>query len=269
MSDSSLKLALPSMEDLLKKGVHFGHKDSKWHPNMAPYLYGSRNSIHIIDLAQTLDMLRSTLLFLKKAAQEGKTILLVGTKKSVKELVKKHAQEAHVPYVNERWLGGTITNFGSIYGLVKNLKSIEEKEQAPDYTEKYNKKERLDFSEEKARLEKMIGGIKHLAKLPDIIFVADVRQDVTAVKEASRKGIPIVGIVDSNVDPHLITHPIPANDDSVKSVDLMLQLVSAAIQEGHAEAPTSEAPSSPAAEAAKAQAASAKQEEQKDDQKED
>lgn len=223
---------IPSLEDMLKKGVHFGHKVSKWHPNMEQYIYTSRNGVHVLDLQQTQELLKRALDFAKHITQFNKTILFVGTKKAIKQTIKKHATSVNIPYVSERWLGGTITNFKSIKGLVTNLEDLEKQAKKPDYKEKYIKKERLDFSEEMERLEKMIGGIKNLEKIPDVLFVADIRVDKTAVREAQRKEIPIIAIVDSNVNPEGIDYPIPANDDSIKSVELITSLIAAAIKEG-------------------------------------
>jgi len=223
---------LPSLEELLKKGVHFGHKESKWHPNMKPYIYTSRNGIHILDLAKTQGCLSQALEYIKQTAAAGKTVLIIGTKKATKNLVKDIAIKAKTPYVTERWLGGSITNFASIAGLIKKLKSLEDQAKASDYEKKYNKKERLDFSTEMARLEKMIGGIRELEKTPNVLFVTDLRAEKTAVREAQRKGIPVVAIIDTNVDPTGIEFPIPANDDSIKSVELITQLIADSIEEG-------------------------------------
>lgn len=226
---------IPSLEDLLKKGVHFGHKESKWHPNMAKYIYTSRNGVHILDLAQTQELLKQAAEFVRDISSQGKHVLVIGTKKSIKGAVKKHTEEVQCPNVTERWLGGTITNFKSIYGLVQKLESLEKQEQDKDYEAKYNKKERLDFTEEMNRLKKMIGGIRMLTNTPDALFVTDVRSDKTAIKEAQRKGIPVIAIVDSNVDPTGIDYPIPANDDSVKSVDLITAIICQAIAAGRKE----------------------------------
>jgi small subunit ribosomal protein S2 len=226
---------LPSLEELLQKGVHFGHKESKWHPNMESYIYTSRNGIHILDLVQTQSCLNLALDYIKQTTAAGKIVLMVGTKKATKNLIKEMAIKAKAPYVTERWLGGTITNFASIAGLIKKLKSLEDQAKTSDYEKKYNKKERLDFTTEMTRLEKMIGGIRELAKTPDAIFVTDLRAEKTAVREAGKKNIPIIAIVDTNVDPTGIEYPIPANDDSVKSVELIAQLVATAVTEGRKE----------------------------------
>jgi small subunit ribosomal protein S2 len=223
---------IPTLEELLKKGVHFGHKEAKWHPNMAPFIYTSRNGVHVLDLQKTQEQIKRAIDFAQAIAAANQVILFVGTKKAVKSITKKHAQSADCPYVTERWLGGTITNFKSIKGLSNKLQDLEKQAKAADYSAKYTKKERLDFSEEMKRLEKMIGGIRHLEKLPDVLFVADVRTDKTAVREAQRKQIPIIALVDSNVDPAGIDYPIAANDDSLKSVELISSLIVEAINEG-------------------------------------
>ncbi len=228
----SMKQTLPTLEELLKKGVHFGHKQSKWHPNMEQFIHTSRNGIHIIDLQQTLDRLKVALEFLYEASKSGKTTLFVGTKKAIKEIVKANAIELDLPYVTERWLGGTITNFSSINGLVKKLDELEKQAAAADYEEKYNKKERHDFSVAQARLIKMIGGIRSLKKIPDILFITDRRIEKTAVREAQMQGVKVVSIVDTNVNPDGIDYPIPSNDDSIKAVEMMVKLAMEATSEG-------------------------------------
>ncbi len=237
-----MSYTLPTLEEMLKKGMHFGHKDHKWHPSAAPYIYTTRNGIHIIDLQQTAERLKVALDFLEKAAKDNKVVLFVGTKKSTKHILRKHVDEKNLPYVSERWLGGTITNFESINGLVKKLEELENQARKPDYEDKYNKKERLMFSVEMKRLEKMVGGIRSLTKIPDVIFVTDVRTEKTAIREAVMKNIPVVAIVDTNVDPSVITYPIPANDDSVKSVDCIVGLATDAVVKGKAQAPKISAP---------------------------
>lgn len=227
-----MKQTLPTLEELLKKGVHFGHKQSKWHPNMEKFIHTSRNGIHIIDLEQTLERLKAALEFLHDASQSGKTVLFVGTKKAIKEMVKTNATERELPYVSERWLGGTITNFSSINGLVKKLEELEKQEAASDYEEKYNKKERHDFSVQQARLTKMIGGIRALKKTPDVLFITDSRVEKTAIREAQMQGIKVVSVVDTNANPEGISYPIPANDDSIRAVEMMLTLAMDATAEG-------------------------------------
>jgi len=226
---------IPSLEELLKSGVHFGHKISKWHPNAKPLIYMGRAGVHIINLEKTQEYLKKAIDFVKEQVANDKVLLFIGTRKHVSKLVREHAEAAGVPYVNGRWLGGTITNFSSINGLVKQLEDIEQKEHDSEYEQKYNKKERLMFSEKKTRLDKLIGGIREMKKIPDLIFILDVREQMTAVREAHKKGIKIVALVDSNIDPSLIDYPIPANDDSVKSVELMASLISQTVNEGRKE----------------------------------
>jgi small subunit ribosomal protein S2 len=229
---------IPTLEELLKAGVHFGHKQAKWHPAMEPYIFTSRNGVHIINLEKTQEFLSRALEFVKQSVAAGQEILLVGTRKGIKEKLRQAAVNVGVPFVSERWLGGTITNFGSIHGLVKRLKELEQNQQAADYETKYTKWERLQFTEEMERLEKMVGGIREMNKLPDLIFVLDPRFSHTAVEEARKRGIKLVALVDTNVDPRQIDYPIPANDDSIKSVELTLGLVVQAITAGQKAAAT-------------------------------
>ncbi len=224
------------MEDLLKTGAHFGHKISKWHPNMAPYIYTSRNEIHIIDLSKTVDMLAKAVEFIQDEASKGKTVLLVGTKKSMKNIIKDIAEEAGIPYVNERWLGGTITNFSTIRQLVDKLVSLENRKNDPDYETKYTKKERLVHDREIAKINNMVGGIRNLKKIPDVLYIIDVKSEKTAVKEANKRDIPVVAITDTNVDLTLVDYPIPANDDSIKTVRLITETIVEAIKAGQTKA---------------------------------
>ncbi len=227
---------------MLKKGVHFGHKAHKWHPSAQKFIHTTRNGVHIIDLQQTSDRLKKAIEFMEDSAKNNKVILFVGTKKSTKHVLKKHVLDNDIPYVSERWLGGTITNFASINGLVKKLEKLEEQASKSDYEDKYNKKERLMFSVEMKRLEKMVGGIRKLTSTPDVIFVTDVREEKTAIREAVSRNIPVVAIVDTNVNPDGISYPIPANDDSVKSVDCIVGLLAEAVVNGRAKAPKLSAP---------------------------
>lgn len=225
---------IPSLFELLKCGVHFGHRTSKRHPKMEPYIYTARNGVHIINLEKTQDLLKKALEFTKRIASEGGKILFLGTKKQIQEIVKDEAKEANMPYVIERWLGGTITNWEEISKLIKKLNKLEELEGSEDFSN-YTKKEQQDFRLEKERLLLLVGGIRDLDRPPQALFVVDVVNEKTAVREAQRKNVPIIAICDSNADPTKITYPIPANDDAVKSVSLICKLVSEAIKEGKKE----------------------------------
>lgn len=223
----------PSIEEMLKAGMHFGHRTSKWHPKMEPFIFGSRKSIHIIDLRQTQKMLASALEYLKKQASEGKSILLVGTKMQVKNTLKKTAIEINMPYVSERWLGGFLTNFAVIRNLVKKFKDLVEK-RSTGKLDKYTKKEQLDFDREIAKLETNVGGLVSLTKAPDVIFIWDIKKEKTAFAEAVKKKVPVVAVCDTNVNPDGVKYIIPANDDATKGIKLVMELVKEAILEGKA-----------------------------------
>lgn len=222
---------LPSLEEMLATGMHFGHRTSRWHPLMAPYIIGERNNVHIINLDETRAKLETALNYVKDLAAKGGTLLFVATKEQAKALVRAKADEAGMPYVSERWLGGTITNFGVISHLIKTLKDLKNKRQTGEL-EKYTKKERHEFDLKIADLEIKVGGIAALERVPDAIFVLDVHNETTAVREAKRKKIPIVGVCDTNSNPSGIDYMIPANDDAVKSIEMLISLVAEAVKEG-------------------------------------
>jgi small subunit ribosomal protein S2 len=212
------------VEEMAGAGLHFGHKTSKTHPKMAPYLFGVRNAVHIIDLEKTKEKLEEALKFIQELVSENKVLLLVGTKVQAKDLVKNMAIECGLPYVYNRWLGGTFSNFGIIQKRVAYFKDLENKK-ATGELEKYTKKERLGFDKELKDLEIKFGGIKNLEKLPDAIFVCDMIEDELAVKEAKMKGIKVIAICHTNIDPTAVDYPIPASDDAVSSVKYILDKV--------------------------------------------
>jgi len=216
-------------EEMAQAGVHFGHRTSRVHPKMMPYLYGVRNTVHIIDLEKTKEKFEEALKFIQELISENKILLLVGTKIQVKDLVKEIAKDCSLPYVNERWLGGTFTNFEIIKKRIEYFKDLEKKKAAGEL-EKYTKKERAKIDQELRDLEIKFGGIKNLEKLPDAIFVLDMKKDEAAVKEARMKGIKVIGISDTNVDPTLADYPIPANDDAISSVKYILEKVKEVIK---------------------------------------
>ena len=211
-------------EEMLKAGLHFGHRTSKLHPKMELFVYGVRNTVHIIDLEKTSEKLKEALEFIKQLMKEQKILLFVGTKIQHRELVENVAKGYNLPYVTERWLGGTLTNFQVMEKRIEYLKEMQEKKQSGDF-EKYTKKERIEIDRELQKLEIKFGGIKNLERPPDAIFVCDMRKDDLAVKEARMKGIPIIAIADTNVDPTLVDFPIPANDDAISSVKYILEKV--------------------------------------------
>jgi small subunit ribosomal protein S2 len=212
------------VEEMAAAGLHFGHKTSKTHPKMAPYLFGARNTIHIINLEKTKEKFEEALKFIQELVSENKVLLLVGTKVQAKELVKNMAIECGLPYVYNRWLGGTFSNFGIIQKRVAYFKDLEIKKATGDL-EKYTKKERLEFDKKLKDLEIKFGGIKNLEKLPDAIFVCDMIEDELALKEAKMKGIKVIAICHNNVDPTLADFAIPASDDAMSSVKYILDKI--------------------------------------------
>lgn len=222
---------IPDLMTMLKSGVHFGHQQSKRNPKMKPYIFTAKSGFHIIDLEQTQVKLAEALEYIKKIVANGGTILFLGTKRQAQPIVKKYAQECGMPFVTERWLGGTFTNFVEISRVIKRLTKLK-KDKADGSLDKYTKKEQLEFSRETEKLENIVGGIEILSKVPEAIFVIDVKKEKTAVAEAQKKNIPIIALCDTNVNPDKITYPIPANDDAVKSIDLITSLVAQAVAEG-------------------------------------
>ena len=211
-------------DEMMEAGVHLGHRVSRLHPKMKDYVFGVRNTIHIIDLEKTVVEFEKALNFIKELVEKRGTIILVGAKTPLKSLVKKTAIECNIPYVSERWLGGTFTNFKIILERIKYFRELERKKKEGEL-DKYTKKERVDFDKELKKLELKFGGIKNLDKIPEAIFVCDVKKDILAVKEARIKGVKIVAIVDTNIDPNLVDYAIPANDDAITSVRYILEKV--------------------------------------------
>ncbi len=220
------------VKQLLESGAHFGHKTSRWHPKMAEYIHSKRDGSHIIDLTKTVVSLQAALAFLETIASNNKQILLVSTKKQAKEIINKLAQETNMPFVSERWLGGMLTNSNTINGRIKHLKDLEAKLASGELNNKYNKLEVQRFTEEITELNRIYGGIKELNGRPGAIFILDINHDKNAVLEANKIGIKTVGIVDTNTDPTKITYPIPANDDAIKTLTLIADLVKQAINNG-------------------------------------
>lgn len=220
-----------SAEELLERGAHFGHQARRWNPKMKPFLYKAQEGVHLFDLIKTKEALEAALKVLQEAARQGKVILFVGCKKQARDKIREVAEACGCPYVNERWLGGTISNFEQISKSLKKLADLKAKLAAGEYA-KFTKKERLLIEREIARLERFFGGIANLNKIPDILVVIDTHKESGAVREAVRKGVEVVGIVDSNADPDLVTYPIPMNDDSTKAIEYVLDLMKEAVKEG-------------------------------------
>jgi small subunit ribosomal protein S2 len=215
---------------LLDAGVHFGHLTRKWNPKMASYIFMERNGIHIIDLNKTVVSLENAANAMKSIAKSGKKIMFVATKKQAKEMVAEEARRLKMPYVTERWLGGMLTNFTTVRKSLKKLQTIER--QIKDETLSINKKEKLMLSRDKEKMERVLGGIADLTRLPSALFIVDVGKEHIAVKEAKRLGIPVFAMVDTNSDPDAADFPIPANDDAFKSIAIVTQIIGQAIEEG-------------------------------------
>jgi|SRR3989338_8347760 len=211
-------------EEMAKAGVHFGHTASKLHPKMKSYVAGIKNNVHMIDLDKTAVEFDKALKFIENAVRDGRKIIFVGTKIQAKDLVKKAAEECGVPYVVERWLGGTFTNFETLLKRVDYYKDLEDKKKRGDL-EKYTKKERMQFDKELEILKTKFEGIKNMAKLPDIALIMDLRKDSTAAREARKKGITIVAVADTNIDPTTADYIIPGNDDAISSISYILEKV--------------------------------------------
>jgi len=216
------KIKVPTPEEMFEAGVHLGHRISKWNPKMAPYIFTSRNNIHIIDLEKTAEKLKEAVKFVKELKKKKGVILFVGTKPIAKKIVEEAAKECKMPYVNERWLGGTLTNFPVISQRLEHFRELEKKKQSGEL-EKYTKKEQHLFEIELQKLQEKFGGLKEMTALPDALLILDIKRDSLAIKEAQRKGIPVIGICDTNTDPTTVDYPIPANDDSSTSLKLILE----------------------------------------------
>jgi small subunit ribosomal protein S2 len=219
------------MKQLLEAGVHFGHQTRRWNPKMKPYIYGARNGIYIIDLQQTVTMFDAAYQFLVRTVSQGEEVLFVGTKRQAQAVVEEEARRAGMPFVNHRWLGGTLTNFKVIRSSIEHLKKIEEMA-ADGKLDLLPKKEVLRIQREYNKLERNVGGIKEMGRLPGALFVIDPNHEEIAVREARKAGIPVVGIVDTNCDPDLIDHIIPGNDDAIKAIKLFMGKVADACLEG-------------------------------------
>ncbi|MBI4812154.1 30S ribosomal protein S2 [Candidatus Falkowbacteria bacterium] len=221
----------PAVEEMLEAGAHFGHRVTKWSPKMEPYIFGTKNNIHIIDLDKTVAKLKEALDFIRTLSAEGRIILFVGTTPTAKKVVEETAPLCQMPYVSERWLGGTLTNFRIILKRLDYFRDLVRKKEGGELT-KYTKKEQHDFNEEIKKLERKFGGIKNLVKKPDVLFVLSAKKNLAAIKEARAAGVKIVALCDTNVDPTSIDYPIPSNDDAISALRLMAGYVVKAVEEG-------------------------------------
>lgn len=229
-------ITIPSLLDMLKAGVHFGHLTSKWHPKMSPFIFTARSGVHIINLEVTRTQLERGLRFLSDVVANGGTVLFVGTKKQVSNHVKEKAESVGMPYVHQRWIGGMLTNYTVISKMIKRHQELGQMLAEGKLTTA-TKKERLQLEREFVRLEEVVGGISKMTKIPDAIFMIDLKREKTALREATKMGVPIVALCDTNVNPNQVAYPIAGNDDAVGSLEMVVDLVAEAIKEGVARRP--------------------------------
>ncbi|MGL6115471.1 30S ribosomal protein S2 [Cetobacterium sp. SF1] len=226
-------MAVITMKQLLEAGVHFGHQAKRWNPKMAKYIFTERNGIHVIDLHKSLKKIEEAYAVMRDIASAGGKVLFVGTKKQAQEAVKDQAERSGMYYINNRWLGGMLTNYKTIQARVERLKELERMDADGTLDTAYTKKEAANFRKELVKLSKNLSGIKDMKELPAAIFVVDVKKETLAVVEAAKLGIPVFAMIDTNVDPDLVTYPIPANDDAIRSVKLISSVMANAIIEGN------------------------------------
>ncbi len=226
-----MNLEKVNIKNLLEAGIHFGHKTKRWNPKMEEYIYGERNGIHIIDLKQTLHLFLKALEYIKNISAQNKNILFVGTKRQASEIISATAMNCEQYYINNRWLGGMLTNWDTIQNSIRKLKDMEEL-LSGDQINTYTKKESLKFEKSVTKLNKALGGIKNMNGKPDLLFIIDTNREFLAVQEANKIGIPIVAVVDSNSNPEGIDYPIPGNDDAMRSIEYYCSIISNAIIDG-------------------------------------
>ena len=219
------------MKTLLEAGVHFGHQTRRWDPRMRPFIFTERNGIHIIDLQQTVRRLDEAMNFVRQQASEGKTMLFVGTKKQAQDTIAEEATRAGMPYVNQRWLGGTLTNFSTILTRLRRMEDLERRKESGEF-ESFAKKEVIRLDDELEKLQRMLGGLRKTYRVPDMVFIVDPHREAIAVAEANRLKLPIVAMADTNCNPQLIDWPIPSNDDAIRAVRLIAGKIADAIIEG-------------------------------------
>ena len=246
-------MAVVTMRELLESGVHFGHQTRRWNPRMKRFIFTERNGIYIIDLLQSLSYIDRVYEFVKETVAHGGTVMFVGTKKQAQEAIAEQATRVGMPYVNQRWLGGMLTNFSTVYKRLQRLKELEQIDFEDVAASGLTKKELLVLSREKAKLEKTLGGIRNLTKAPSVLWIVDTKKEHLAVDEAKKLNIPVVAILDTNCDPDEVDFPIPGNDDAIRSVNLLTRVVADAVAEGliarnQRATGTTEAPEEPLAE---------------------
>ncbi|TVQ49146.1 MAG: 30S ribosomal protein S2 [Gloeocapsa sp. DLM2.Bin57] len=230
-------MSVVSLADLLESGVHFGHQTRRWSPKMNPYIYAARNGVHIIDLVQTAEKMEEAYSYLREAAAEGKKVLFIGTKRQAAGIIAQEAKRCKGYYVNQRWLGGMLTNWETIKTRIERLKELEQLNDS-GALDKRPKKEASSLRRELEKLEKYLGGLKTMRRVPDVVVVVDIRREHNAIMECQKLGIPVVAMIDTNCDPNLADYPIPANDDAIRSIKLIVGKLADAINEGHHGIPT-------------------------------
>ena len=228
-------MEIPTIVDMLKAGMHFGHQPTRRHPKMANFIFGIKSGLNIIDLEKTVVQLKKALDYVRDLSNKNATLLFLGTKAQARDIVAKYAKECQMPYISERWLGGTITNFSEIKKVINKFRKLK-REKASGELKKYTKKEQLEITREINKLETMVGGVENLEKIPDAVFIIDIKKEKTALTECNKMGVPVVAICDTNVNPEKVNHPIPANDDAMKSIELLTKLVSQAVINGQSSA---------------------------------
>ncbi len=228
-------MKIPSSLEMLKAGVHFGHQSAKWHPKMKPFIFGERGGVHIINVEKTAEELDRALNYVTNTVSRGGSILFVGTKRQAQAIIAKYAADCGMPFVNVRWLGGTLTNYGQLQRLIRHYLDLKDKREKGEL-KKYTKLEQLQFDREIAELDEKIGGLSTLTRVPDALFILDARHEKTAVREAQAMKVPMIALVDSNVNPTGIEYVIPGNDDAVNSLDLITKLIATAVKDGKTKA---------------------------------
>lgn len=224
---------IPTVLEMLETGMHFGHRTTRWHPKMKPYLFGERQGVHVINLEITAEKLKEALEFVRDLSMHNRTILFLGTKRQAQSIIKAEAERCGMPYITGGWIGGLLTNFDEIGKLLERYRRMKSERENGEW-EKFTKKERVRLEDDFRKKDLTLSGIAQLKKLPDAMFAVDLRIEKTAIEEARKTKMPVVAIVDSNVNPELVTHPIPANDDAVKSIALITKFIADAVIEGRA-----------------------------------
>ena len=223
-------MTMPTLEQMLKAGVHFGHRTSRWHPKMGKFIFGELNGVHVIDLEKTQAQLEIAQKFINEVVARNGNILFVGTKAQAKKVIEEQAKACGMPYINNRWLGGFFTNFETVIKLTKTLKSLIKQRDTGELN-KYTKKEQVGFTKEIAKLTDEVGGVRDLEKIPDAVFIVDIKTEMTALAEASKKKVPVIALCDTNVNPSKVDYVIPSNDDSIKGIELMVTTIANIINE--------------------------------------